>query len=146
MDKVKVLFAHFFILVSDRLRALAQKLIINQLAIPKSEVEEDLKDLFPHTFTTFKEGMNNKDYFTRHDAASKLVGWYLYQDGHPLVEEITQAARILLEDTEYTEGDVSFLVGAWMDQVTAKTDEEREAALAREDVIYHKLRDVTKQN
>lgn len=93
----------------------------------------------PHSFSSFKEGMSSPDYCTRHDAASKLVGWYLYQNGHPLVEELVKAAVILLEDTPATSGDVSFLVGAWKDQASATTDADRENAEQREDKIYSDL-------
>jgi hypothetical protein len=93
----------------------------------------------PHSFTTFKEGMSSTDYCTRHDAASKLVGWYLYQNGHPLIEELVRAAEILLEDSLATSGDVSFLVGAWKDQASALSDTDREAAEQREHKIYEDL-------
>lgn len=93
----------------------------------------------PHPFSTFTEGMASEDYCTRHDAASKLVGWYLYQNGHPLIEELVRAADILLEDTSATVGDISFLVGAWRDQASATTDADREAAVEREDAIYARV-------
>src|SRR5208283_1834965 len=80
------------------------------------EVEEELKDLFPHSFATFKEGMASKDFCTRHDAAAKLVGWYLHQDGHPFIEDLIRAAEIMLERAPATSADVSYLVGAWKDQ------------------------------
>lgn len=102
-------------------------------------VEEKVDVLFPHSFSTFKEGMASTNYCTRHDAAAKLVGWYLSQDGHPLLEELIRAAEILLEDSSATTGDVSFLVGAWKDQVSATTDEDREAAEQREEKIYAEL-------
>jgi hypothetical protein len=93
----------------------------------------------PHSFSSFKEGMESADYCTRHDAAGKLVGWYLYSGGHPLVEELVRAAEIMLEDSSATDGDVSFLVGAWKDQASATTDEEREAAEERENAIYTRV-------
>ena len=100
---------------------------------------EELKDLFPHSFTTFKEGMASTNYCTRHDAAAKLLGWYLHQDGHPVIEDLIIAAKVFLEDTPATSGDVSFLVGAWKDQASATTDEDRKAAEEREGIIYRDL-------
>ena len=103
------------------------------------ETVEELRDLYPHSFSTFKEGMASTNYYTRHDAATKLVGWYLYSDGHPLIEELVRAADVLLEDTPATLGDISFLVGAWKDQASATTDADREAAEQREHKIYEDL-------
>lgn len=91
------------------------------------------------SFSTFEEGMACRNYSTRHDAAAKLVGWYLYQGGHPLVEELIRAAEIMLEDTTATAADVSFLVGAWKDQASATTDEDRQAAEERENAIYERV-------
>jgi hypothetical protein len=93
----------------------------------------------PHTVSSFTDGMKSNDYRMRHDSASKLLGWYLYQGGSPLVEELVLTARVLLEGTQFTEGDVSFLVGTWIDQVKATTDEERDAAVEREEAIYQRL-------
>jgi hypothetical protein len=83
--------------------------------------------------------MASTDYCTRHDAASKLIGWYLYGGGHPLIEELVRAAEVLLEDLPATPGDISFLVGAWKDQASATTDADREAAEQREHKIYEDL-------
>jgi nitrate reductase alpha subunit len=105
------------------------------------ETEEELKDLFSHSFATFKDGMKSTDYCTRHDAAVKLVGWYLHSDGHPLIEELVRAAEVLTEDTLANKADVSYLVGAWKDQASATTEELKDAAEERETKIYDDLKE-----
>ena len=144
LGKVLWRFSNLIIKIGDSINGLGR--LIRELALrfefPLESIDvvsytEELKDLFPHSFYTFKEGMESRDYVTRHDAAAKLVGWYLHQDGHPLADDMIKAARVLLEDSKATEGDVSYLVGAWMDQASAKTQEEREVGEERENKIYN---------
>jgi hypothetical protein len=141
----------FVIKIGDSINGLG--LLIRELALrlqfpletvevkPKTieEVAEEMEDLFPHSFATFKDGMKSSSYCTRHDAAAKLVGWYLHQDGHPYVEDLVRAAKIFLEDTPATKGDVSYLVGAWKDQASATTDKDLQDAEEREAKIYQRL-------
>jgi hypothetical protein len=109
--------------------------------VPEIELQsdEEVKDLFPHSFATFKEGMASMDYCTRHDAAAKLIGWYLHHNGTPFIEDLVRAAEILLEDTSATNADISYLVGSWKDQASATTDKDREEAEEREMKIYEKV-------
>lgn len=134
MSKLRMLLAGLLINISEKCKEYSRRLAIIDMCDVKYEVSPA-----PLSFTTFKEGMSSPDYCTRHDAASKLVGWYLYQNGHPLIEELVRAAEVLLEDLPATSGDVSFLVGAWKDQVSATTDEDREKAEEIEHKIYSDL-------
>jgi hypothetical protein len=133
-------------LLVDILSNLGFRLIDWAASLDKEKIKSDPNGIVgykaspaPHSFSSFKEGMDSKDYCTRHDAAAKLVGWYLYSNGHPFIEELVRAAEILLEDSSANAGDVSFLVGAWRDQASATTDEDREAAEVRENAIYDRV-------
>ena len=139
-------FGEFLVRMGTSVRELALRLqfpleTIEVKPMTDEEVKEEIKDLFPHSFATFKEGMASGDYCTRHDAAAKLVGWYLHQDGHPFVEDLVRAAEIMLECGQGTSGDVSYLVGAWKDQASATNDKDREEAEQREQKIYDDLED-----
>lgn len=133
LEKFAVLLYKFY----EFVRELSLKLQFPLKVVDVSE--ETVENLFPHSFTTFKEGMASKDYCTRHDAAAKLVGWYLHHNGTPFIEDLVRAAEVLLEDTLATSKDVSYLVGAWKDQASAITDEDREKAVEREYSIYAKV-------
>jgi len=140
LGKVLWRFGNLIIKIGDSINGLGR--LIRELALRLEFPLESIDvvsdtDLFPHSFATFKEGMESRNYFTRHDAAAKLVGWYLHQDGHPVIADMIKAARVLLEDSKATEGDVSYLVGAWRDQASAKTQEEREVGEERENKIYN---------
>ncbi|MGH7974782.1 MAG: hypothetical protein ACREBR_04605 [bacterium] len=134
LKKLKKILANFLLDLDLHLLVWAARLD------PIEEKQKDQEPYYgPYTFSNFKEGMGRTDYCTRHDAASKLVGYYLYSNGHPLLEELVRAAEVLLEDTSATARDISFLVGAWKDQVSAATDQEREAAEERESAIYERV-------
>lgn len=90
------------------------------------------------TFITFKEGMSSADYRVRHTAATKLLGWYLNGDGQPVIEDLTIAARIFLEEFVTTDGDVSTLVNYWIKQASTTGDERARAEL-NEQVFYDRL-------
>lgn len=134
MNKLRILLAKILINISEKCREYSHRLVITDMCDVKYEVPPA-----PLSFTTYKEGMSSTDYCTRHDAAAKLIGWYLYQNGHPLIEELVRAAEVLLEDMPATSRDVSFLVGAWKDQASATTDADREKAEETEHKIYSDL-------
>lgn len=136
MGKIRQLVIKLLVYLSDTCLKYARSLAIVEMCDVVYQVPP-----VPYAFTTFKEGMASKNYCTRHDAAAKLVGWYLHQDGHPLIEELVRAAEIMLEDTTATSGDVSYLVGAWKDQASATTDKDLQEAEEREAKIYEGLQD-----
>lgn len=125
------------------LAALANEIYDLSLWIEKAEpVEENLLDLAASgesDYATFKEGMVSKDYRVRHSAANKLVSWYIDGNGHPVIEELTIAASVLLEDFEFTNGDVSTLVDAWIAQASSTSQEELDKAKDQENSLFKKL-------
>jgi hypothetical protein len=141
MDKLKQLVVKGLVYLSDICLKYARRLAIVEMCNVEYKVPP-----VPHSFTTFKEGMGSKNYCTRHDAAAKLVGWYLHYNGTPFVEDLIRAAEILLEDTSATSTEVSYLVGAWKDQASAINDKDREEAEEREDRIYVDLQYKTQES
>ncbi len=93
----------------------------------------------PYSFTTFKEGMASDSYTVRHDAAAKLVGWYVNQQGQPFVEDVVRAAEILLEDTDATSSDISLLMDIWQRQAAASNEQEYETAVKDESALLHRV-------
>jgi len=149
MNKLKSLLIKLLFRVSNLLLSIAYKL---QPPVVTDVTEDDLKafdneldELFPHSFTTFKEGMTSTNYCKRHDAAASLVGWYINEQGTPYIGDITRAAEILLEDTNGTSADISLLLDAWHAQASAKTDQEKEDALRTEHDILNRVAIKVKQ-
>ena len=130
MDKVKELLATLLLKFADKLTRLANKLV---------EPEFNIFDVPETSSGSFKNDMTALDFRVRHQAATKLVGWYLLGNGQPVIEDLTTAARVLLEEFEATNGDVSCLVDCWIVQASAATDEIRTKAELDEQMIYDKL-------
>ena len=133
MDKLKTVLATLLLGIADSLTRLANKL---------NAPEENLFDLAQipgGSFDTFKEGMASEDYRVRHQAATKLVSWYLLGNGQPVVQDLGLAARILLDEFDVNDGDLSRLVDCWIAQASATTAEERAKFELDEQKIYDGL-------
>lgn len=133
MDKLKVMLATLLLKFADVLTHLASKLNAPEFNI------FDLAQMQDGSFDTFKEGMVSQDFRVRHQAANKLLSWYLLGNGQPVISDLTMAAHVLLEEFETSSGDVSNLVDCWVAQASAATDEIKAKAELDEQMIYDKL-------
>jgi hypothetical protein len=133
MNKFKGLLSNLLLQLAAQLTRLANKLVVPEFNI------FDLTQMSDGSFDTFKEGMVSKDYRVRHQAATKLVSWYLLGNGQPTVDELQLAARILLEEFDVNDGDISRLVNCWIAQASAATEDIRLKEELNEQVIYDYL-------
>lgn len=147
MHKLRQRLSKLLFRLSDVLLSVAYRLNQKQDEIATAtELQEDLSDLFPHTFTTFKDGMTSSVYTVRHDAAAKLVGWYVHEQGTPFVEDLMLAAKILLEDTNATNSDISLLINIWQAQASAKSDKDLEKARNDEYALLDRVAIIAPKN
>ena len=150
LNKLLLKIAEYCVKVSNKLvlrQAEEEHKAAELVALNTVKVEEDFtifKDL-PTSFKTFKEGLESKNFFTRHDAAVKLVSWYIYEQGRPMVEDIVKAAEVLLEEyPNVTQKDRDDVLTSWKKQAVAQSEEEREIAYNEELNVFHRVSKLTK--